>query len=84
MGVKFLDIISFMKQHRLSSKYELGFSSFEIARFERIYTDFMSTPDRTTQVASDFKVFMKEFEKRKNIHFEDYFDLKIIDDLMLK
>ena len=84
MEPKFLEIISFMQEHRLSSKYKSGFSPFEITRFERICIDFMATPDRPTQVGSDFMVFIKEFEKRKNIHFEDYFDLKMIGDLMLK
>jgi hypothetical protein len=83
LGRNFLEILTFMKERRISRKYLIGFSDFEITRFERIYTDFLKSPDCTIQVRNDFKEFLKEYEKRKNILFKDYFENNIIDDLLI-
>jgi hypothetical protein len=65
--------LNFMKERRLTKHYSIGFSDFEIQRFERSVTTFRSENLTNESSISDFKLFISEYEKRKGIQFGDYF-----------
>lgn len=68
-----LNNLQFMKKRMLRSRYPEGFSVFEIQHLERIYQNLSNQTLDNQLDQKDFKIFIHEYEKRKNIKFEDYF-----------
>jgi organic radical activating enzyme len=77
--------LEFMRKHRLSTTYPQGFSNFEIQHLERIHAAFIAQMKNQSIDLSDTKIFFEEYEKRKNIKFNQIFSPfpKLINYLMI-
>jgi hypothetical protein len=74
-----------MRKNRLSTTYPQGFSNFEIQHLERIHAAFIAQMKNQSIDLSDTKIFFEEYEKRKNIKFNQIFSPfpKLINYLMI-
>jgi hypothetical protein len=77
--------LEFMRSHRLSATFSHGFSNFEIQHLERIHAAFVAQMRNGQKDLTDTKKFFLEYEKRKNIQFNQIFSPfpKLINYLMI-
>ena len=65
--------LEFMRKNRLSAHFPHGFSNFEIQHLERIHAAFVNQMRSGKKDLTDTKNFFAEYEKRKNINFNQIF-----------
>ncbi len=68
-----LNNLNFMRENRLSKAIPHGFSNFEIQHLERNLRFFRESQQHSQIEQSDFISFVKEYERRKGLSFNETF-----------